>query len=156
MIKRKHSWETGEFHDFLQARAAEPFVWGANDCCLFPADAILAFTGYDLAEPFRGRYTDEESAFALIRELTGNDTDPASAVADAAEFCAARAGLREWAKDDGTPLPLFARRGDLVVIEDAGRLIAGVMGLNGRHALTVGQDGLRRLPHSAVRRAWSV
>lgn len=140
----------GDFDLFLLARAAAPFQWGTQDCCLFPADAIEAFTGVDIAADFRGQYGCEESAFALIRCVTGKGEDPATAVADAAEYCAAKHGLPEW------HAPLFARRGDLVVLRDGGRLIAGIVHLNGRHAITVGEHGLRRLPLSAIARAWQV
>jgi hypothetical protein len=149
-IKRCIHWATREFHQFLKSRAQTPFAWGTNDCCLFPADAIHSFTGHDLAEDFRGKYTDEASAFALIKTLTGGTT-----VEDAAAWCAQKAGLMEWAKD-GKPLPLFAKRGDLVVLEDSGRMIAGVVHLNGRHVISVGESGLKRLPLNTVKRAWKI
>ncbi len=150
-LKRSVSWQTRELHEFFQQREGQPFAWGVNDCCLFPADAILAMTGVDLAEDFRGRYTDEASAFALIAEITGGST-----VADAAAWCAAKFELPEWVDGEGVPRPLFAQRGDLVVVKDAGRLIAGVVALTGRHVRTVGEEGLKWLPLSAVVRAWKI
>lgn len=127
-----------------------PFVWGTNDCCLFPADAIKAFTGVDIASDFRGKYTDEASAFELIPWITGHEVDRASAVEDAAVYCAQKAELKEW------PGPLFAQRGDLVVIANGETTIAGVVHLNGRHVISVGQSGLLRLPLRSVKRAWRV
>jgi hypothetical protein len=144
-LKRTTHWATRELHDFFLARATQPFAWGSNDCCLFPADAIRAMTGVDLAEDFRGKYSDEASAFALIKEVTGGET-----VADAAAWCAQKHELPEW------HLPLFAQRGDLVVVRDSGRLIAGIVGLTGRGAISVGEEGLKRLPLSAVVRAWKI
>jgi hypothetical protein len=143
-LKRSVSWQTRELHEFFKSADA-PFEWGANDCCLFPANGILAMTGTDIAADFRGKYHDEASAFALIREIAGGET-----VADAAAWCAAKFELQEW------PRPLFAQRGDLVVLEDAGRLIAGIVALTGRHVRSVGPDGLKWLPLSAVVRAWKV
>ena len=64
--------------------------------------------------------------------------------------------MTEWLSKDGKPLPLMARRGDLVVVEDAGRLIAGLVHLNGSWAVSVGAAGLKLLPLNAVRRAWKV
>lgn len=122
-----------------------PFAWGTNDCCLVAADAIEAFTGTDIAADFRGKYTDQASAFALIKTVTGGTT-----VEDAAAYCATKAGLTELTH------PLFAQRGDLVVLNDAGNLIAGVMHLNGRNAVSVGEAGLKLLPLSAIKRAWRV
>lgn len=150
-LKRTNSWDTGEFHEFLETRAKAPFAWGTNDCCLFPADAIQSFTGEDLAAEFREKYTDEASAFAAIAAITGGTT-----VEDAAVWCAERAGLSEWVDASGTPLPLMAQRGDLVVLEDSGRMIAGVVHLNGRHVVTVGEAGLKRLPLNVVKRAWKI
>lgn len=144
-LTRTPYWDTRELHDFLLERAAQPFAWGSNDCCTFPADAIQAFTGVDLAAPFRGKYTDEAAAFAAIRSIAGGRT-----VADAAAWCAQQQGLTEHLH------PLMAKRGDLVVMQNEGSLIAGIVHLNGRHLVTVSATGLVRLPITAVRRAWAI
>ena len=47
------------------------FAWGTNDCCLFVCDVILAMTGTDLGEDYRGEYSTAEEAAALISEATG-------------------------------------------------------------------------------------
>src|ERR1035437_3962195 len=132
LTKHEH-WDTQHFDTFLMEHAESPFVWGTHDCCMFPANAILAFTGVDIAEDFRDKYDDEASAFALVKELTGGTT-----VADAAAYCAAKHGLVEHT------FPLMAKRGDLVVIDNGGTLVAGVVALNGRHAISVGPKGLIR------------
>lgn len=132
-------------NDFLLERAKSPFIWGARDCCLFAADAIFKMTGTDIADEFRGEYHDEKSAFALIKRVTGGQT-----VADAAAYCAEKFGLPEWDQ------PMKAQRGDLAVIENAGRLIAGVVHLNGRHVVSINESGLVRLPISKIKRAWRV
>jgi hypothetical protein len=144
-MTRTQQWDTREFHQFLLATAKLPFFWGENDCCLFAANAIQSFTDVDLASDFRGKYTDEASAFALIASVTGGNT-----AGDAAAWCAAKYGL--------TPCttPLMARRGDLVVIQDSTREIAGVVHLNGRQVVSVGEDGLKVMPITAVKRAWHV
>lgn len=144
-LTRLENWDTGALHEFLIERAERPFTWGENDCALFVADAILAMTGVDIAADFRGRYANEEEAFAAVRTITGGST-----LEDAAAWCAARHELVEW------PLPLFAQRGDMVVVENEGRLISALVHLSGRHAVTVGELGLRRLPITAVVRAWHV
>lgn len=144
-LKRTLYWYREEFHQFLMDRKEMPFAWGTNDCCLFPADAIKAFTGHDLAADFRDKYSSEEEAFALIQSLTGSTT-----VEDAAAWCAQKAGLVEHKG------PLFAQRGDLVVILCGDRIIAGVVHMNGRHVISVGEKGLMRLPISSVKRAWRV
>ena len=144
-LTRTPHWATRELHDFLLARAGEPFCWAKNDCCTFPADAIHAFTGTDLAAAFRGKYTDEASAFAAIKAIAGGAT-----VGDAAAWCAQQHGLAEYQH------PLMAKRGDLVVMQNEGALIAGIVHLSGRHLVTVSATGLVRLPITAVERAWAI
>jgi hypothetical protein len=144
MTRHEH-WDTQHFHEFLTERAHAPFAWGENDCALFAADAIQSFTGVDIAEDFRGKYTDEASALETIKEITGGET-----VADAAAWCAAKHELPELAN------PLFAQRGDLVILDaPSGHQIAGIVGLNG-HAISVYDKGLFRLPITSVVRAWRV
>jgi len=128
---------------FLHSRVATPFAWGSHDCCLFAADAILEVTGIDIADDFRGRYADEAGAFALIESVTGGAT-----VADAAAHCAAKHGFTEHR------FPLMAQRGDLVVMNNGGNLIAGVVHLNGRHVVSVSEHGPVRLSNLAIVRAW--
>ena len=162
MLKRTTHWATREFHQFLLEREKLPFAWGTNDCCLFPADAIQSFTGEDLAAEFRGKYTDEASAFAVVRDvcssLAPNDwqVTQRNVAYIAASWCAKKAGLVEWVDKEDKPAPLFAQRGDLVVVENGESVIAGVVHLNGRHVISVGHEGLLRLPMRAVKRAWRI
>ncbi|GGA79548.1 hypothetical protein GCM10011507_33480 [Edaphobacter acidisoli] len=150
-LKRVDNWDTVALDQFFVARRTMPFAWGKNDCCLFTADAIQAMTGVDLAADFRGKYSDAKSAFALIHSLSGGST-----VADAAAWCATKYGLTEWVDKAAKPLPLMAKRGDLIVVENAGQLIAGIVHLNGRDVISVAEQGAVRLPLTAVQRAWKV
>jgi hypothetical protein len=143
-LTRTPDWEI-RFATFLRERASVPFAWGTNDCCTFSADAVLAMTGTDIADDFRGKYTDEKSAFLLIRSLTSGST-----TADAVIYAAAQHGLVEHT------YPLMAKRGDLVVIDNAGTLIAGVVHLNGRDVVSVSASGAVRLPITSITRSWSV
>lgn len=43
-----------------------PFEWGVHDCALFAADAVLAMTGEDPAEAFRGRYRTQIGAARVL------------------------------------------------------------------------------------------
>jgi hypothetical protein len=150
-LTRKLHWATRGFHEFLLARRNMPFAWGTNDCALFAADAVLAITDTDIAEDFRGKYSDQAGAFAVIQSIAGGTT-----VADAAAYCAQKHGLVEWASPNGAPLPLFAQRGDLVVMANGENLIAGVVHLNGKHLVSMAESGIVRLPVTAARRAWKV
>ncbi len=144
-LTRSKTWETRELPAFITAHKNVPFAWGGADCCLLAADAVLAITGTDIASDFRGKYTDQASALVAIRSIAGGTT-----VADAAAYCAGKHDLVEW------PHPLQAQRGDLVVIQDAGGLIAGFVHPTGRFAMSIGEAGLKFLPLSQVKRAWKV
>lgn len=144
MIARKAAWAAA-LEEFLRERARSPFIWGVRDCSLFAADAIYAMTGTDIAAKFRGHYHSEATAFACITQVTGGKT-----VGDAAAWCAREYGLPEWKH------PLQAQRGDLVVLPNAGRLIAAIVHLNGIHAVTVTEQGLAPFPLTAITQAWSV
>lgn len=142
-ISRVKHWATQSYHHFLLDRARTPFAWGSHDCALFAADAVKAISGVDIADDFRGKYSTEDEAYALIQSVTGG-----TSVGDAAAHCAAKHGLAEHKH------PLMAKRGDLVVLENDGRLIAGVIHLNGRHITVAGEQGLKRFSISLVKRAW--
>jgi hypothetical protein len=150
-LKRKQFWDTRHYHQFLLDRAKTPFAWGNNDCATFAADAVESITGVDIADDFRGKYTTQLGALRTINKVTDGST-----VADAAAHCATKHGLLEHTHT------LLAKRGDLVVIDNAGTLIAGVIHLNGKDVVSVSEDGLVRLPvcdptgKSNLVRAWSL
>lgn len=147
-IARKQFWDTRAYHNFLLERIKMPFIWGSNDCALFAADGIQAITGVDIAAQFRGKYHDEASAMQAIKEICGG-----ASVADAAAYCAQQHALAEW------KMPLFAKRGDLVIVrlgDGSSNQIAGLVHLNGRHVVSVGERGLLRLPISNIVRSWHV
>jgi len=148
-LERKEYWDTRALNDFLWARAHQPFAWGRNDCALFVADAIEAMTGWDIAADFRG-YIDEAGAFAAIRAVTGAAADATVTVENAAEYCARKYGLEEF------EYPLEAKRGDICTLEESGRLILGLVHLNGAQIVTAGELELKSFPITQVRRAWHV
>jgi len=144
-IQRSSTRLTKELDVFLRENANAKFVWGTLDCSLFAANAIQAMTGVDIADDFRGKYADEASAFALIKTVTGGTT-----VAAAAAHCASKHGLTEW------KYPLQAQRGDLVVVENGGNLIAGVVDLSGKYVASIGESGILRISIRNIKRSWQV
>lgn len=52
---------------YLGAAAARPWVWGAHDCQMWPADWVLAHTGRDPAAAWRGRYRSLSGATRILR-----------------------------------------------------------------------------------------
>lgn len=140
---RTETWDTQELNRFLIDHERDQFAYGAFDCCLFAADAIQVMTGVDIATEFRGKYKTELGALKAIRKITGG-----TSVEDAITYCAAQHGLTEWR------YPLQAQRGDLVAIENGESIIAGIVHLNGKHVISIGESGLIRLPLTAIKRAW--
>ena len=142
-MQRKESWDTVHLHQFLLGNANTPYKWGSQDCCTFAADAIKSITDVDIASDFRFKYTTEIGAYKAIKKITGRTT-----VEAAVAYCAEKHGMAELQH------LLMAQRGDLVMVEDASGLIAGIVHLSGRHVVVVGEEGLKRLPITAVKRAW--
>lgn len=65
---RLPGWET-RLSNFMQANQHRAFEWGQWDCILFATAAAAAITGEDRGAAYRGRYTDNAGARAMLREL---------------------------------------------------------------------------------------
>lgn len=80
-MKRLKDWRH-RLHAAIEERRRRPFDFASGvDCALMAADCVLAMTGEDLAEPFRGRYSTEVGAMRVIRN---------EGFADLADLVAAR------------------------------------------------------------------
>lgn len=126
-------WET------IEARRMLPFRWGAfvdaHDCCTFVAICVEAMTDRELVPALLAEYSNEETANAYI----------------------ARAGGLEAAISShlGAPKRLaFMSRGDVALVEVAGRQFAGVC--IGDSVVSAGPDGLGSNPASCALVAWGV
>lgn len=122
----------------LAAKQNIPFAWGSNDCLMFCADVVLAMTGFDHAENYRGNYSTEAEAQAIINTLTG-----ASDVVGVIDTLFKRVPV------------LQARRGDLVAatVSERGPSI-GVCAGGG--CFFVGPGGLIQTPLQGCITAWRV
>lgn len=144
-MTKHENYLTDNLPAFIESRLLTPFRWGANDCATFAADAIEAITGVDVAEDFRDKYNTKLGAFKTIKKVTGGST-----VVDAAAYCAVKHGMKEH------DYPLMAKRGDLVIVRNnAGEEIAGIVGLNGRHVWVPSNEGLVQISIVDVIRSWS-
>jgi hypothetical protein len=121
---------------YIEACRRKPFAWGRFDCCGFVAGGVKALTGRDPMAAWRGLYTTEAEALALL-----GVGGLAAAVAEGM----AGIGAQE------VPVPL-AQRGDVVVLELPAGSSAGLC--DGSHAFAAGPAGLTRLPMSLAVRAW--
>jgi hypothetical protein len=139
-LKRHENWPA-RLGAAIEAARVRGFEWGKNDCCLFAANAIQAMTGIDPAAGFRG-YASARGAAARLKEYGG--------VAALAATQARRFGWPEVA-------PAAARRGDVVLVEDAAGEALGVVDLSGRWVLQPAGGGLAARPlMPAGLRAWRV
>jgi hypothetical protein len=114
------------------------------DCCLFSCDCILAVTGTDLAEWFRGKYNTRKEALALIKQRTGH-----TGVAAIAEYAANEHGL------ESIPVNM-ARRGDMVLVGTGSKALLGVVALTGIDVMCLGKQGIMRVALSHATAAWRV
>lgn len=89
----------------LREWRSKPFRWGERDCLLSVADYVASRTGEDWGNVFRGTYDDERGARAHIEEYGGEKS-----LID-------RSGL-PWT---GKP-----QRGDILLIDFAGKVLAGL------------------------------
>jgi hypothetical protein len=122
-------------HEFVISRARTPFEWGKQDCCMFVADCVQALTGVDPAAAYRGTYTNEQEACAILDRLGGVE-----AIAEASGF-----------KEVGL---LYAQRGDVVSFQGPIEIALGIC--VGKWIYFPGETGLVQQPLSAGRRAWRV
>ena len=65
-ITRLPDWRA-RLEAYLDSIEGRPFAWGDLDCALFAADCVLAMTGVDFANDFRGKYTDYASGLAALK-----------------------------------------------------------------------------------------
>lgn len=65
-MKRFRDWEQ-RLSFACMAVTERPHAWGTHDCALYAADCVLAMTGVDLAEDYRGRYTTPVGAARMLK-----------------------------------------------------------------------------------------
>jgi len=144
---RFETWEQ-DLAEFLEAAANRPFAWGSHDCCLFVSEAIRIMTGTDIAEikHWRGNYHDETGAyFTLFKSMRTRK------FRTALDRLAQEFGFSVWSH------PALAQRGDAVLARDhEGREALGIVDLDGRWVVCLGQQGLIRLPAERILVAWKI
>lgn len=121
---------------YLQSSARKPLVEGEHDCALFLAGGVLAMTGVDYAENYRGAYSSTATGLRLLR------TD---GFTDHADF--ARAFL--------APKPVsMALEGDGAVIREGRVPALGIV--QGASVYVLRETGLGLVPLSAASEALEV
>ena len=141
MIRRFEDWPA-RLGDALAAASRRRFEYGKHDCCLAAVDVVLAITGTDLAADFRG-YKGAAAAAKVLRKHGG--------VAGIAEAIAKRHLIPEVH-------PGLAQRGDVVIVEAAGRPALGIVDPTGREVVVAHRRrrGWATRPVGCVERAWRI
>jgi hypothetical protein len=141
-MKRYTDW-TKRLTAHLGTLVGKPFAWGSHDCALAAADAIVVMTGVDLAAEFRGKYTDQASAAAVIKNFAGGGLEELVVKVTAAH------GMKEVG-------PRLAQRGDLVLFQGDQGASLGIVHMNGTRACSVGPKGMVWVCTLNCKRAWRV
>lgn len=141
---KKHPDWINRFSDVIDAAKDKSFDWSGYNCCVFSSDLFEAVTGVDPIAGVRGKATTKKQALAVLKKFGGGG------VIKALEQVAETYGL------DEVP-PLYAKRGDPVIVHWDGQDLAGVIALNGRDVLVLRPDkGFGLLPVKSATRAWSI
>ncbi len=53
----------------IQKASDQRFVWGQCDCALWAANVVLAMTGTDYAEEFRGKYKSAKGSVQVLKRI---------------------------------------------------------------------------------------
>ena len=122
----------------IELARSKPFSWGTHDCCMFSADVVLAMTGTDYAEEFRGKYTTATGAAKALKKYGLGSIENSLT----AKF--------------GEPVhPFKASRGD-VVLADAPTTYKALGVCLGEKAVFAGKDGMVFLPMNLWLCAWRI
>lgn len=138
MLERIQGWESRLAAE-LNASLTMPFDWHSNDCCAFAARCVLAVTGVDLFEPFRGAYAGARTAQQALKAHGG-----------LLHICDALLGDRRPS--------LKARRGDVVLVRMSGARgeYQAIAICAGRYAMLPGKHRLQPRPQGDWLTAWMV
>ncbi len=69
---RKQNWPR-IIADQIHAHMKTKFVWGESDCCLVVADILKAYTDFDIAKDFRGKYKTAMGSKRALKRYGGGD-----------------------------------------------------------------------------------
>lgn len=135
-MKRCDDWPERLFDEIEKARN-RPFAWGKWDCTCFMAACVEAMTGEDPMADYRGRYQDEKTGKAALKEIGGGSLYQA---------------LR---RKFGKPIPVaLAHRGDLALARTSmGPTVFVVLG---EQMAGPGDAGLELVPVDRATRAFHV
>ncbi len=138
-MDRYQDWPV-RLNKFIADHHNQGFEYGKHDCCLYVCDAVLAMTGVDMAEDFRGY--DESSFQELLDKNHG--------IGGIAIQIAKKLNLSK--------IPVsFAQRGDVVYLKDVeGQLVLGIVAMNGKDVYVASNIGIVSFPLHQCDYAWRI
>ena len=138
VFPRRQDWPE-RLAELIEARREAEFAWGTHDCGMFAADAVVAITGADPLQEWRGAYDTEEGADAIIAGFGGYEAFMVSAFrAFGAPECPA----------------CLLQRGDVGLVRYGNNLSAAVS--LGHCAAVPGISGLSFLAPRMFVRGWAI
>lgn len=145
---RYEDWAT-RLDAYIAAAWSMPFSYDRSmglDCCTFTFGAIHAMTGVNIGQRFAGTYSTKRESLVRMREYCGK-----------AELTFFLAKLMNEFGFQRVP-PFSAQRGDALVCPQVhrGGYFFGILDLNGRDILSVGELRARRVPVGLQCRAWRI
>lgn len=141
MLVRLPHWRSA-LSRCIEEALQRPFEWGRHDCALFAADAVLAMTGVDPAEVWRGRYSTPRGAITVLRR-GGHDDHIAVAAGYLPEVHPSRAAMgdiMEVETPEGAALGVLT--GAVIAVPGAASLgfMSRVVGRRAFHVPFPGED----------------
>lgn len=135
-IERTPGWR-GRLVKVIGNHRRQPFEWGKHDCGIFAADCVLAMTGIDFAEPYRGKYDTEEGSARALRRV-GKSTHVHIVEENFEEIS-----------------PVMATTGDIGLV-DVGLPVMSLGIINGEVVAVYGLKGIGFIPTDKIVRAFKV
>jgi hypothetical protein len=128
---------TKKLATFITENMHKPFDWGRWDCCLFACDCVKAMTGVDPGFAFRERYSTAKGAQKALKKVGHGDIEST------------------FSHYFGPVKPrLNASQTDLVLLDTTLGDAVGVV--TGAGVFCTGENGLVRMPLSAIKGCWKV
>ena len=135
MVIRLDNWPI-LFSAYLAERKAMPFKWEKNDCMAFVALGVGVVTGIDFFTQYTG-YSNKAGADKMIQEHGGM-----------MRILDGHLGAHHTN-------PRRAGRADVVLLKEAGEMIAGLVDENSERICCVTDAGLVKIPLSNALMIWS-
>lgn len=146
-MRRLQDW-SARLNECVARAQRAAFEYGTLDCCLYPADAVLAMTGVDPAAAWRGTYNDRAGAERVLAALGG----------DVGAMLEGMAARHAWAEVPSSE----AARGDVIYIPAATLGIDEAMGgfagvcLGPMASAFIAGHGVAFLPLKHANRGWRI